>query len=141
MRSDMGKPTYTERIGLAKGILRFIESLRAMLIEAGLKPDKLAKTLRQRLGVSVDANDKQERLKAALKRSTNVVATAGRGHVRDRLGLHRRDERWADEGLGVLERPAEGPQRGEDGPETAQYPNTTVSCAGMEAFTLPFIPF
>ena len=74
----MAKLTYTEKIGLAKGVLKFIESHRAKLTEAGLNPNMLAKTLRHRLEVNVTANDTQERLKAALKRSTNAVVTADR---------------------------------------------------------------
>ncbi len=74
----MPRLNYTERIGLANEVLKFIESHRTQLLEAGLNPDKLAKTLRQRLEANVDANDKQERLKADLKKSTDVVVDADR---------------------------------------------------------------
>jgi hypothetical protein len=74
----MGKLTYTARIGLAKKVLKFIESHRTQLIGAGLNPDKLAKTLKLRLEANVTANDAQEKLKADLKKSTTVVVDADR---------------------------------------------------------------
>jgi len=72
----MGRLTYTERLGLAKEVLKFIDSHSTELKNAGINPVKLAQELRKKIEANVNANDRQERFKASLYRSTDAVVEA-----------------------------------------------------------------
>jgi ribosome recycling factor len=74
----MPRLTYTERIGLAKEVLKFLESHRTELMNIGINPTKMIQDLKNKIEANVAANNAQEKLKASLYRSTDKVVAADR---------------------------------------------------------------